>query len=194
MADKRQKKLKKKRPEGRKATGRKLIISDFDDTLFFTEHSIAFASHELFGVVMTRKEVRNLDKPIISKIYDLAFSKYKDNLEPNTKLMDKYARMMTEGYEFMILSARGEQLREEVKYGLRLYDIKCEKIVLSNNDRRVSDEEWKSNFIKDYISDYDEILFFDDKIENLNMVREKVTDSRIRHFLVDRKGEKELKD
>ncbi len=194
MADKRQKKLKKKRPEGRKATGRKLIISDFDDTLFFTEHSIAFASHELFGVGMTRKEVRNLDKPIISKIYDLAFSKYKDNLEPNTKLMDKYARMMTEGYEFMILSARGEQLREEVKYGLRLYDIKCEKIVLSNNDRRVSDEEWKSNFIKDYISDYDEILFFDDKIENLNMVREKVTDSRIRHFLVDRKGEKELKD
>lgn len=183
---------KKGSTKTRKKTGKKLIVSDFDDTMFFTENSMAFAAMELLGMPLSRASVRKLDKSVKSKVYDLAYSKYKDSMEPNVRLIMKYRKMQREGYELMIFSAKGDSMRKEVEHSLAVYGIKHDKMVLQDGRNRIEDSEWKAGEIAKHIDGYDEVLLFEDKTGNIETIKGRVKDDRVRYFLVDRRGEREI--
>lgn len=153
---------------------------------------MAFASRDVFGFEMAKNDIKKLDEPTRLKIHELVFVKYIDNLEPNLRLMEKYAHMRANGYDFMIVSARSKQFIEEAKYSMDLYNVKYDEIVLSDSDWERSAAKWKAGIVKKHIVDYDEILFFDDKIDNINELKKSIAHNRIRYFLVDRSGEKEI--
>ncbi len=171
---------------------RRLIISDFDDTLFFTDKSMALATKEIAGKELHGQEFRELDSGQKRRIFITAFRKYKEGLYPNEKLIQKYKELHDSGYELIIMSARGEELRPETQHGIETHRIPAGRIVLADGRYKTSDREWKFGMLKELIEGYDEVLFFDDLIENIAYIQERFNGPKMRYFLVSKEGEKEL--
>ncbi len=172
---------------------RKLIISDFDDTLFFTDKSMALASKEITGRELVGQELIKLERTQKREVYLTAFRKYKESLYPNEKLILKYKKFHSSGYEIIVMSARGEELRVETKYGLEKYEIPSNRIILADTHYKISDGEWKLSMLNELVEGYDEVLFFDDRIDNIEYIKERFKDPKVRYFLVNKRGKKELK-
>ncbi|MDG7045516.1 MAG: hypothetical protein JRN32_01705 [Nitrososphaerota archaeon] len=67
--------------------GQRLMVVDFDNTLFFTDVCIKKASKEIVGRALGAKQVRKLDKKEKRLILNAAFSKYWKDSIPNRKML-----------------------------------------------------------------------------------------------------------
>lgn len=171
---------------------KKLVVSDFDDTLFFTDKAFAAAGNEVIGRPVINTEVLKLEYEQRFAIFYRAFRKHKDLLYPNSKLIEKYLGLHSDGYEIIVMSARGEELRPETRHTLEKHSIPHSKLILSDNNYSISDMEWKLRALRGMTEGYDEILFFDDRPDSINYIRERLNDPRVKFFLVDKNGEKEI--
>jgi hypothetical protein len=149
----------------------RLLILDFDDTLFFTGEAIAKASFEILKKEMQRREVRALPGREKGKIYDLAFSKYRTNSKPNAMLIRRIASDYRD-YRILILSARSEKLYKDTEYLLREYGIPFHEIMLRDETAlHMDDEKWKADYIKGILNDYEHVHLYEDKEDNIEYIR-----------------------
>lgn len=181
-----------KKIQGKKHS-RKLLVLDFDNTLFFTERAIHMAAKDVFGEELTLEDMYKMEAAVKKPLFEHANTKYKEYLEPNGRLIGLSEDLRLKGYEVIVLSGRHEGHLENTRYSLDLHGVKYKKIILSPKGRTTSDYEWKSKALSPYVSHYNEIIFFDDKMENIEYIKKAFSKRKIRFFLVDREGEKEIK-
>ncbi|MBR9678997.1 MAG: hypothetical protein GON13_01910 [Nanoarchaeota archaeon] len=165
---------------------KKLIVSDLDGTLFFIDEAVRKASMNVIGESLDYAGVRSLeDKALKSEIYDLYQSRYKSDLEPNQNLINFFKKCSND-YEIIVLSAREITLQKDTEDLLKRHKVPYNKVVLrSRSDLSIDDEVWKSEFFKNKINNYEEILFYEDKRENLKLVASNFKNvDKIKYFLV----------
>ncbi|MCL5009834.1 MAG: hypothetical protein M1433_02570 [Candidatus Parvarchaeota archaeon] len=172
---------------------RRLLVLDFDDTLFFTEEALSLASEEVFGKRIPVSEIRKMENAVKQPFYEHTAVKYKEYLKPNGRLIGLSKTLKLKGYEVIVLSGRHEGQLEETKYSLDLHKIPYKAIILSKKGRTISNAEWKARALSEYIPRYHEILFFDDDIANIKFIKKKFAGKNIRFFLVNKRGEREIK-
>ncbi len=163
----------------------KAIVSDFDDTLFFTDDCIKLASKDIVKKELSRKEVRKLNKDLKTKIYKHAYSKHSDLLKPNLELISLYKQYLESKWQMIILSARGEGLLKYTESSLKKHKIPYNEVIL-RKDVSGKDEEWKNDMLRKLSEKYDEILYFDDKKENLDYIRERLNKDNVKCILVEK--------
>ncbi len=165
-----------------------IFISDFDDTLFFTDKSINAASMDMFGKNLSWSEIRALPGDTKHALYNRAYTTYMDLLEPNTRLIDAYTRHINNGAEVIILSARGEELRTETEQMLKKYGIPYREVILPA-DHSTRDQEWKCSLLEKLLEkESSDLLFVEDKTENLEYARSRLLSDRVKYLLVTKEG------
>lgn len=160
-----------------------LYVFDLDDTLFW------YIEHESPRVLVKHKE----DHALIAELSPSSYSKYekhvdhyfdyfefkssqifRDIAKPVHKMIDKLKRLIDDGREVIILTARnGIDDLEHFKETLNDHEIDTEKVrifmsgILKIND--ITTAQAKKMMLKDIINDekYDNIIFWDDNLKNL---------------------------
>ncbi len=178
----------------------KCVVSDFDDTLYFTEEAIKNAAKELYSlikdnaeenvlsdlekIIETGKVSKGFDKKYKHNLYLTAFDKYANYLKLNTTAV-KFIRsiMDQEQAHLIILSARGEELRKQTEKALEGI-LPYYKIILPQ-DHSIKDEEWKTSMMNDICREYDYIYFLEDKEENINYIIQNIRGCRGEFYLVN---------
>lgn len=162
------------------------IFVDFDDTLFFTKHLVEEVIKTELGDI-SYEEFKKLPKQIKSKIYEKAFTEFYHKAKPNKKLIALLREYKNKGYTIIILTGRLENTREVTEKLLSLYNVPYDKLVM-RSDLSKKDEEWKAEIIAKY-KDKEKVIF-EDKLENILHIKEKV--DSIRAFLVNGDEIKEI--
>ncbi len=168
-------------------SGRDIIVSDFDGTLFFGEKSLMAASKEVLGQELLVAEVRKLPMQIKGRIYDLANRKYSSLLVPNESLIEAYRTYKKEGYEIIILSARGEETMRETREALNKYNVPYDSVVLAP-DHSIGDGEWKLSVLDSLIAGCKRVMLFEDKQDNIDLLKQHARNRSIRYYLVSEGG------
>ncbi len=170
----------------------KLILLDFDDTLFFTHGAVRKAAEELLGRRnLSKRQIRKLPRPVKSKVYALAFSKYKHESKPNGLLLNRLRRSR-KGYDVIVLTARlknrhGDTLDLIKKHGVRIRGIDARR------DLALPDEEWKLRKIKHYLKKYRALEFYEDKKDNIDYIRSRIGAGNICYYLVTKNSIKQVR-
>ncbi len=184
------------------------IVSDFDDTISFSRDSISAASLEILGKALPNSEVRKLimplntmiDQEIIDRkgydgndrtknvIYSLAYTKYSDRMIPNTIVIDYIKNHILSGFELVVLSARGEEFREETERALDMHSLKYSEIILPK-DHTIKDEEWKLIEMEKLSKRYDSMILLEDKLENIQYIANNLKVKNLYAYLVEPSGE-----
>lgn len=162
---------------------RKAIVSDFDNTLFFTDRCTYFASKEMFGKPMGKKELRALPKEVKIKTYYLAYSKYDKYAKPNVRMKS----ILSKGNKMdkIILTARFKDLKARTLKLLKKNGINFDKVIFRQlKYKRMPDEEWKRMSIKELSKEYDQINFYEDKSDNIEYISDRIVSKNINYFLV----------
>jgi hypothetical protein len=163
----------------------KLIVLDFDETLFFTSGSLKRATMEIMGRSdLSKYQIRKLPREVKGPIYELAYSKYKQHSRPNEQLIS-HLNNSRKGYRIMVLSARGRNLRGHTlslikKHAIRIDGSSFRKDVASE------DEEWKLQMLKRLAGRYALIELYEDKKDNIDYIKRHLNSKRIRFYLVKR--------
>lgn len=161
----------------------KLIILDFDETLFFTFRAIQKAANEIIGMNnVSKEEIRRLPIKDKSKIYDLAYSKYVIDSEPNLKLI-KYLETLDSNSKIIVLSAAGIILKSRALELIKKYKIKLDDVIF-REDVSEADELWKLREIKKLSEGYGHVDIFEDKIDNIEYIRKNVPAGTFTFYLV----------
>jgi hypothetical protein len=159
------------------------VISDFDDTLFFNDKCIRAASLEVLGKELTARELKTVDRTDKSRIYSIAYSKHSDKLTPNYPVLGYLRKMHGRGYDIIIMSARGEEHREITKEMLSNEGILYEDVILPR-DHSIPDQEWKLKELKKLSKKYDELIFLEDKLENISYIMKRYNYYNTAFYLV----------
>ena len=148
----------------------RIVVVDFDDTLFFVKECIGAASLELLGRRLSRSQLRELrPKEMKWKIYDLAFLKYSSLSKPNRRMINILSRERDAGTYILILTARPEKTKKETMALLRKYKVRFNSIKLRENGlAHSSDEEWKLGRINGLAERYGDITIYEDKRDNIS--------------------------
>jgi len=170
---------------------KKLIILDFDDTLFFTHGAVRKAAEELLGNKnLSKKQVRKLPTPTKTRVYSLAYSKYKHESKPNNLLLE-HLRKSRKGYDIIVLTARLKSQHNNTLSLIEKHNIKIQGIQ-TRQDLAVQDEEWKLQKIKYYLKKYPRLELYEDKRENIVYIKNKVNSENIRYYLVTKNNIKPI--
>ena len=145
----------------------KIVFVDFDDTLFFTKHTVEKAAEIMLKKKVNKEQIRNLPKTIKSQIYFKAFNEFYKEAVPNKKLINILKNLKRKGYNIIILTARPKENIKSVKYLLRKYSVPFDEIIFREN-LSSRDEEWKTQIIEKYSTN--DIILFEDKLENIKYV------------------------
>ena len=145
----------------------KIVFVDFDDTLFFTRHTVEEAAKIMLGKELLKEEVRKLPKSIKSKIYDKAFNELYHKATPNFKLIETLKEYKHKGYTIIILTARSEKSKKITEYLLSKYNVPYDRIIV-RKDISIKDEEWKLEVINSFNAS--EVILFEDKMENIEHI------------------------
>ena len=164
---------------------KRIIVSDLDETLVFTDKSMLVASEDITGTKMSRGEIRKLPTNLKARIYDRAQEVYSDLLGLNHELLDAYKTMKSAGYELMVLTARPVHVFGPTENVLKNNGIPYDYLML-RAAMHISDREWKRRVLEDLSRKYDDVLFFDDREENLSAIAG-INGGRIRCFKVSEK-------
>ncbi len=180
------------------------IVSDFDDTLFFSKKAISYAANELYKITKENKntsinnfDIKKLelimaegkvphgfDKSFKNELYTLAYTKYSNMLIPNTSIIKYIKEVSNKDLDLIILSARGEEFRDKTEEALISNGLKTEKVILPNN-HDLSDEHWKYLKLKELVKDYSHIILFEDKEENIKYISSRLGNEIIEFYLVE---------
>ncbi len=162
------------------------IVSDFDDTLFFNGESIAAASLDVVGRKLSIAEVKRLPKEIKHKVYQTAYTTYMSYLKPNSRLIQLYRQHAEEGAGIIIMSARGEEFRRETEQLLEEHLVPHKDLILPR-DHNMKDEEWKLGELDRILAkEGGNILFVEDRVENIKYIRERLISDRVTYLCVTR--------
>jgi hypothetical protein len=181
-----------------------VIVSDFDDTLFFNKTALVSAAKDLYETVLMEKNSeedyktlndleitigkgkipKGFSKKWKSELYTLAYVKYNGKLLPNEPLIKYLNEGIMGGNQLIILSARGEEFREQTEALLNAYSLNYSEVILAEN-HELKDEEWKLLKIKELSEKYDHLILFEDKEENIRYILNNLKVDNIECYLVD---------
>ncbi|MGC8533221.1 MAG: hypothetical protein ACP5MV_01145 [Candidatus Parvarchaeum sp.] len=180
-----------------------VLVSDFDDTLFFNKDAIISAAKDLYDTAFKEKAenycgiLNNLEIIIgegkIPKdfnrkwkdnLYTLAYTTYSSRLLPNQPLIDYLKENIKEGNELIIMSARGEEFRKETEELLNKYGLTYKQVILPEN-HELRDEEWKKLETEKLSKRYDHLVLFEDKEENIRYIIQNLKPENVDFYLVD---------
>lgn len=180
-----------------------VLVSDFDDTLFFNKDAIISAAKDLYDIAFKEKSnnyyrtLNNLEiiieegkipKDFNGKwkdsLYTLAYTKYSSRLLPNQPFINYLKESMKEGNELIIMSARGEEFRKETEELLNKYGLIYKQVILPEN-HELHDEEWKKMEVEKLSKIYDHLVLFEDKEENIRYIIQNLKPENVDFYLVD---------
>ena len=168
------------------------IFSDFDNTIFFTDKCVRFASKETFGKVMSKKWIRALPRSTKIKLYYLAYSKYDRYAKPNKRMIKLLSK--EDKKEKIILTARFLNLKDKTISLLKKGEVNFDKVMFRElKYKGMKDEEWKRRKIKELSKKYSEINFYEDKPDNVSYIMNSLRSGKINFFLVSKNGIKKIK-
>lgn len=146
----------------------KIIVVDFDDTLFFTNECSRAACMEVLGKPLPKALVRKLKpRSLKHKVYDLAVSKYGHLARPNTKLIRILSK--SDRADVVVLTARLARARRHTMMLLNKHGVRYSRVIFRPNRLVDSkDEEWKLGKLNGFARKYKEIDVYEDKIDNIN--------------------------
>lgn len=163
----------------------KVVLIDFDNTLFFTEKSIKLAAKEVLGKGLSGPTVRKLDKKIKHRIYELTHSKYYDSAEINDAMVFRLSKR--QDYRVVVLTARHSTVQAYTIKSLKNSNIRYDRLLSRNGKaKEMRDEDWKLEVVKRYAKRYDIIEFYDDKPENAAIVKNAGLGAHVSVFRVER--------
>lgn len=149
---------------------RRLVIFDFDDTLAKTEAKIkvpnkglALSSSEFARVKLDPKDKIDLSDFQNSKLI---------KPQPTEFLINKVPKIIGQDADILILTARSNT--DGIKEFLSSY-LHPHKFIIKGGGPNFNKDQvasMKKNVINDLSKDYDEILFYDDSVENIDLVEE----------------------
>ncbi len=169
-----------------------LIVVDFDGTLFFTEKCTRLAAKEILKKNLSRKQIRNLPRPIKDKVYDLAFTKYNHHSILNKRLRTILSKKI--GSKIIILTARSKISNSHMKILLKKYNIKVSGVFCRNKiEMKLDDEEWKRRFLGKIVHKYKSVILYEDKMDNIEHIHSNLEHNDIKCYLVSPKGIKRVK-
>ena len=180
------------------------LVSDFDDTLFFNKMAIVSAAKDLYEILLKEKnsedEYKTLNdlettigegkipkgfsKKWKNELYTLAYIKYSSKLSPNEPLINYLKEAVKQGNELIILSARGEEFREQTEEMLNKYGLNYSRVILPSN-HELKDEEWKTLEVRKLSKIYNHIVLFEDKEENIRHIINNLRPENVEFYLVD---------
>jgi len=143
----------------------KILLVDYDNTLFDTSECIKASAKELWGLDLDEKEIRKMKREGKSAIYSLAYTKYSHLAKPNLTMINYIKNKVSEGNLVFVLTARHCSVRPYVDFSLLSYGVIVSGIICRNDEEmKMKDEEWKAKIIQLFKG---EIEVYDDKEENL---------------------------
>lgn len=165
-----------------------IVISDFDDTIAFSEQAIAVASEAVTGKRMSRADVRAIkNHDVKSGIYELAKKEHGHLLVPNASAIDFIRAKKTEGSEVVILSAALTSMIEETRKKLAEYGVPYDRLVL-REDPHSRDEDWKKDEVSKLARSHDTVFLLEDKAENLANMMSALPGKRVVCYLATEAG------
>lgn len=166
---------------------KRLVVLDFDETLFFTSVAIKRATKRLLGRKdLSITEIRKLPRDLKIKIYRLAYSRYRDHSIPNTKLLAHLSKYQKD-YRRVILTARGEDLRNHTISLVKKHKIKIDGYHF-RKDLSHKDEDWKLQKLKKFVKRYPIVELYEDKKENIDYIKNNINAQNIKYYLVTKRG------
>lgn len=172
-----------------KKTG--LIVLDFDDTLFFVQRSIKIATKKLLNRTdLNKEDIRRLPKKIKGRLYELAYSKYKNYSKPNLLLIKRLEKLRKDN-KIIVLTARGNNLSKDTFQLIRKHSILIDR-VYHRKDVNSEDELWKMKRLKNYSKFYRHVSLYEDKMENINFIRKALGSKKISYYYVTKKSIKKV--
>jgi len=167
----------------------KLLIVDFDGTIFSTDECSILAAKEILNKKLTMEGIRKLPKPLKSKIYGLAFSKYNHKSIPNKKMIRILSK--NRNSRIIILTARKNDHVKYQKTVLAKNNVPDHKRISSTpSEFEMHDEEWKARKIKKLIANYRDIELYEDKKENIVHIMSNVRSIKLKSFIVSKNSVK----
>ena len=171
---------------------KKLIVVDFDNTLFFTDGAAILAYEELHGSKIEGKQLRKLPKPVKVNVYKLGYSKYRDFSVPNNKLIKRLA--MDSDAKVVILTARINDSHPHVKYLLKKHNVPISRIIYRlKKDLKMGDEQWKLGKLVPMMKRYEKVEIFEDKLDNIMHFKQNIASKNASFFLVREGSIKKIK-
>ncbi len=145
---------------------RKLIVVDFDNTLFFTNRTSFLASKELFNIGLTHADIRKLPEDVRRSIYHLAATKYGEHSRPNKELHERLAG--SRNANVMILTARHNSSDEHTMRLLKKHGVRIKRLRSRNSSEMgIDDGEWKGKVVSRIAGRYGEVDVYEDKLANI---------------------------
>ncbi|BCU70862.1 hypothetical protein [Stygiolobus caldivivus] len=143
----------------------KVLLVDFDNTLFNTDPCVEQASLELWGERLSGEEIRKSKRNGKSAVYSLAYTKYHYLAKPNLPLIEYLKERIKQGDKVFVLTARHCSVRNYVDMSLLSHGLIVNGVICRTDDEmKMRDEEWKAQMISVFKG---EIEVYDDKEENL---------------------------
>jgi len=149
------------------------IAVDFDGTLFEEEEAIRNAARDVVGRDLTMEEFRRLDKETRAKIYRKSIEDYADLFRPIRPMIELVNSLKAAGHSIIIVTGRPRSSEDKVRYILDKHGVKYDEI-MCREDLGVKDEVWKTRKFVEHDID----IIIEDKLENLNFIRDNVKDRR----------------
>ncbi len=170
----------------------KAIVVDFDNTVFFTDKCVRFASKEEFDKVRSKKWIRALPRSAKIKLYYLAYSKYDRYAKPNKRVISLLSN--EDRMDKIILTARFLALKNKTLILLKKGKVNFDKIIFREfKYRKIKDEEWKRRKLKELTKKYKKIDFYEDKSDNISYIMDDLGSRKINFFLVGKSSIREIK-
>lgn len=164
----------------------RLVLLDFDGTLFFTDKSVSMASKDILGKALPKNKIRELPRRVKSRVYELGFSKYRDMGVPNGKLID-FIKQKRRNANIMVLTARFDGSKRDIIYLLKKGGVPDAKLVCRRRaEMHMHDEDWKASMVKSLAKGYKHVELFEDKLENIRHIKSDTGADNIDFFLVRR--------
>ncbi|BFH72288.1 hypothetical protein SJAV_02320 [Sulfurisphaera javensis] len=158
----------------------KILLVDYDNTLFNTNDCVKASAKELWGIEIDGEELRKIKREGKSAVYSLAYTKYSHLAKPNVKMIDYIKKRISEGDIVFVLTARHCSVRPYADFSLLSHGIIVSGIICRNDEEmKMKDEEWKAKIISLFDG---EIEVYDDKEENLRYFSKYFKD--VKYFLV----------
>jgi len=171
---------------------KRLVVLDFDGTLFFTDVPVSMAAKELLGKPMAVSSVRKLSKSVKGKVYDLAFSKYTSKSRPNLLLINKIARQGPD-HRIIVLTKRGDRRKPQTWDLIKANGIKFVEGIYSTDNFDIGDEQWKLQKMRAYLKKYQRISLYEDKKENIDYIKARLSSPKVSYYLVSRRQIKRIR-
>ncbi|QIW24729.1 hypothetical protein EWF20_11690 [Sulfolobus sp. S-194] len=158
----------------------KILLVDYDNTLFNTNECVKASTKELWGIEADSEEIRKIKREGKSAVYSLAYTKYSHLAKPNLNMINYIKDRIKEGDLVFVLTARHCSVRPYADFSLLSHGVIVSGIICRNDEEmKLKDEEWKAKIISLFKG---EIEVYDDKEENLIYFGKFFKD--IKYFLV----------